>query len=404
MVTGMTPATVKAGIVFVIVSAGYHIELAGGGYYNPAVIHTKLPRFKHKFLQFPLWQEMRLEGLPMQGFCVTADIPSTEKAAEIIDGLRKKPAPFIPILDSNFEVWFKKHRIRFGPHRNTAAVFNQDPQRVCILQGPAAVKYSTVKDEPIKDLLGNITSCLSSSTPMGATEKLCDEDLEGEELWTKEELGIPVFNTEDGSGMRDSETSITCSLCDQIFTSPIHWMLATGFPETATHVIDFGPGGLNDIGPGTARGDNGRGEAELFDTEEVKYDEWWSKKYAPKLVKTSGTIHLDTPFSRLLGKPPIMVAGMTPTTVKAGFVSAVLSTGYHIELAGGGHYNPAALRAKVAEIQAQIPTGSRSTPSTSTHANSASSFCVAAGVPSTEKAAEIIDGLRHFSQPLERTS
>jgi fatty acid synthase subunit alpha len=40
------------------------------------------------------------------------------------------------------------------------AVFDQDPQRVCILQGPVAVKYATVKDEPIKDLLGNITSNL----------------------------------------------------------------------------------------------------------------------------------------------------------------------------------------------------------------------------------------------------
>ncbi|KAG2076495.1 hypothetical protein BDR04DRAFT_694370 [Suillus decipiens] len=259
----------------------------------------------------------------------------------------------------------------------------------------------------------------------GAAEKLCDEDLEGEELWTKEELGIPVFNTEDGSDMRTSETSITRSLCDQIFTSPIHWTLATGFPETATHVIDFGPGGLNGIGPLTARnlegrgvrvitlGDKGRGEAELFDVEEVKYDEWWSKKYAPKLVKTSdGTIHLDTPFSRLLGKPPIMVAGMTPTTVKAGFVSAVLSAGYHIELAGGGHYNPAALRAKVAEIQAQIPTGVGLTLN-SLYINPrqfgfqfplwqemrreglpVEGFCVAAGIPSTEKAAEIIDGLR----------
>lgn len=41
----------------------------------------------------------------------------------------------------------------------------------------------------------------------------------------------------------------------------------------------------------------------------------------------------------------------TPTTVKAGFVSAVLAAGYHIELAGGGHYNAKALRAKVDEIQ-----------------------------------------------------
>jgi fatty acid synthase subunit alpha len=98
--------------------------------------------------------------------------------------------------------------------------------------------------------------------------------------------------------MRTLTTSVTRSLCDQIFTSPIHWTLATDFPDTATHVIDFGPGGLNGIGPLTARnldgrgvrvitlGDKGRGEAELFDIEDVQYEEWWSKKYAPKLIKT----------------------------------------------------------------------------------------------------------------------
>ena len=126
---------------------------------------------------------------------------------------------------------------------------------------------------------------------------------------------------------------------------------------------------------------------------------------------SDGTIHIDTPFSRLLGKPPIMVAGMTPSTVKAGLVSAVLSAGYHIELAGGGHYNPAAIRSKVAEIQANIPPGVGITLN-SLYINPRQftfqlplwqemrreglpieGFCVAAGIPSTEKAAEIIEGL-----------
>jgi fatty acid synthase subunit alpha, fungi type len=40
------------------------------------------------------------------------------------------------------------------------AIFNKDPQHVCILQGPVAVKNLKVKDEPIKDLLGNINSYL----------------------------------------------------------------------------------------------------------------------------------------------------------------------------------------------------------------------------------------------------
>ena len=126
---------------------------------------------------------------------------------------------------------------------------------------------------------------------------------------------------------------------------------------------------------------------------------------------SDGTIHIDTPFSRLLGKPPIMVAGMTPSTVKAGFVSAVLSAGYHIELAGGGHYNPAALRSKVAEIQANIPAGVGITLN-ALYINPRQfnfqlplwqemrreglpieGFCVAAGIPTTERAAEIIEGL-----------
>ncbi|KAJ3517947.1 hypothetical protein NLJ89_g178 [Agrocybe chaxingu] len=258
-----------------------------------------------------------------------------------------------------------------------------------------------------------------------ATARVVEEDLEGEDLWEAKELQVPVYNTEDGSDMRELKTSITRSLCEQIFTSPIHWTKATNFPETATHAIDFGPGGLSGIGPLTARnfdgrgvrvivvGEKSKGDAELYSSISIKYEEWWSKRWSPGLVRTSdGKLHLDTPFSRLLGKPPIMVAGMTPSTVKAGFVSAVLDAGFHIELAGGGHYNAAALRAKVAEIQKSVPAGVGITlnalyinPRQFTfqfplwqemrkEGLPIEGFCVAAGIPTTEKAVEIIDGLK----------
>jgi fatty acid synthase subunit alpha len=33
-------------------------------------------------------------------------------------------------------------------------------------------------------------------------------------------------------------------------------------------------------------GDRVKGETELYSSEKVKYEEWWTKKYAPGLVKT----------------------------------------------------------------------------------------------------------------------
>lgn len=42
--------------------------------------------------------------------------------------------------------------------------------------------------------------------------------------------------------------------------------------------------------------------------------------------------------------------------MQAGFVSAVLKAGYHVELAGGGHYNAKALRSKVDQISKIVDT------------------------------------------------
>ena len=91
-----------------------------------------------------------------------------------------------------------------------------------------------------------------------------------------------------GFDMRELKLSITHSLCNQIFTLPIHWSKATNLLETVTHAIDFGPSGLSGIGPLTARnfngcsvhfiilGDKGKGEAELFNLLDIQYNAWKS--------------------------------------------------------------------------------------------------------------------------------
>ncbi|KAJ7227399.1 fatty acid synthase [Mycena pura] len=381
-----------------------------------------------------------------QAFPIVALEPSIiEDSVENGEGV---PSPMLSVTGlklGELEVHIKKTNSHLTENAQLSVSLHNGP-RAFVVTGPARSLYGLVTNlrkvrapsgldqsktpfsqrKPVFSARFLVVGVPYHSTYLaGTTEKLITEDLKGEELWTVDELKISVFNTEDGSDLRELSTSLTRSLCEQIFTKPIHWSTATNFPENATHAIDFGPGGLSGIGPLTAKnlegrgvrvivvGDRAKGDAELYNSKNVNYEEWWSKKFAPGLVKTSdGTIYLDTPFSRLLGKPPIMVAGMTPSTVKAGFVCAVLNAGYHVELAGGGHYNATALRAKVAEIQSKIPPGVGLTLN-SLYINPrqfgfqlplwqemrkdglpVEGFCVAAGIPSTEKAAEIIDGLR----------
>lgn len=191
-------------------------------------------------------------------------------------------------------------------------------------------------------------------------------------------LSIPVFNTADGKDIREEGNNIVSALVRMITQDPVKWETATAFPN-ATHVVDFGPGGISGLGVLTNRIKEGTGvrvilagaidgtntevgyKPELFDRDEehaVKYAVDWVKEHGPKLVKTSaGQTFVDTKMSRLLGIPPVMVAGMTPCTVPWDFVAATMSAGYHIELAGGGYYNAKSMTEALTNIERNIPAG-----------------------------------------------
>jgi fatty acid synthase subunit beta len=123
--------------------------------------------------------------------------------------------------------------------------------------------------------------------------------------------------------MRSFEGSIIRSLCEQICTAPLHWAKATNFPENATHAIDIGPGALSGIGPLTARnldgrgvrvvvvGDKGKGDAELYDSLNVKYEDWWSKKFSPSLVCTGYVVEKSRQFAILI----VSDLAMVPSTL-----------------------------------------------------------------------------------------
>ena len=62
-----------------------------------------------------------------------------------------------------------------------------------------------------------------------------------------------------GSDLQECDGLLTHSVCDQIFTRPLHWPNAADLPKGAMHVINFGAGGISGIGPLTARNLDGRG-------------------------------------------------------------------------------------------------------------------------------------------------
>ncbi|KAJ2384725.1 fatty acid synthase alpha subunit Lsd1 [Coemansia sp. RSA 2611] len=66
----------------------------------------------------------------------------------------QKPVPFIFVLDSDFFAFLIKDGAWQSEDLN--GVVDQDPQRVFIQQGPAAVRYSTIVDEPVKDILDGV--------------------------------------------------------------------------------------------------------------------------------------------------------------------------------------------------------------------------------------------------------
>jgi fatty acid synthase subunit beta, fungi type len=267
--------------------------------------------------------------------------------------------------------------------------------------------------------------------------KLIDEDLKDVHIDSKS-LGIAVFNTCSGKDLREEVTGdIVPSLIRMITRDPVNWETATVFPQ-ATHILDFGPGGISGLGILTSRNKEGTGvrvilagtlngsaqevgyKPELFDRDEehaVVYAVDWVKEYGPRLVKTSkGDVYVDTKMSRLLGLPPVMVAGMTPTTVPWDFVAATMNSGYQIELAGGGYFEPKMMTEALVKIEKAIPAG-RGIAINLIYVNPRAmawqvpligrlraegipieSMTIGAGVPSLEVAQEYIDtlGLKHL--------
>ena len=189
-------------------------------------------------------------------------------------------------------------------------------------------------------------------------------------------LRLSINSGPDGVDLNSQATlNIVHMLVRAVTCEPVNWH-DTAFPD-ATHVIDFGPGGTSGVGIITQRNQlgtdirvilagvlhtsvSGTGpRAEIFDTRDdsSRFGNRWSQKNGCSLIKTTAGMFIDSKLSRLLGLPPMLIAGMTPTTTHPDFVAAAMHAGFHIELACGGYISAEQMRAALTTLKTSMPSG-----------------------------------------------
>lgn len=132
--------------------------------------------------------------------------------------------------------------------------------------------------------------------------------------------------------------------------------------DTGAHwLLDVGPAGgvvklteqiIAGSGARTFAVCDAKGQAQLFDSNQDTDLPRAYSEYAPKLTKDaqSGAVHVETKFTKLTGRSPMLLAGMTPTTVDPEIVAAAANAGHWAELAGGGQVTPEILEAHIAKL------------------------------------------------------
>ncbi|KAL2823455.1 acyl transferase domain-containing protein [Aspergillus cavernicola] len=247
------------------------------------------------------------------------------------------------------------------------------------------------------------------------------------------QLMIPVYHTQTGLDLRQQSGSVLSIAIDAIACDRCNWPSAlAAYP--VSHIITFDRGGLAPLIKRVKEGwgvrvlqasdldsrdpDTGTMRdllsPRLLDTSRRLQS--WGQRFQPGLT-IGAKPQLETRLNQVLGAPPVIVAGMTPTTMHPDFVATIMNAGYHAELAGGGYHEPAAMESAIHDLICNIPSG-RGITCNIIYANPRAiawqialirrlsynhvpidGLTIGAGVPSLDVATNYIEmlGLRHIS-------
>src|SRR6202008_598409 len=165
------------------------------------------------------------------------------------------------------------------------------------------------------------------------------------------------------------DVGLARAMAEYILTQPVDWVdeVVRVHEAGARWILDLGPGDIltrltapviRGLGVGIVPAATRGGQRNLFTVGAVpEVAKPWSS-YAPSLVTLpDGSIKLSTKFTRLTGRSPILLAGMTPTTVDAKIVAAAANAGHWSELAGGGQVTEPIFTSRIEELQTLLEPG-----------------------------------------------
>nr|WP_051407159.1 type I polyketide synthase [Nocardia sp. CNY236] len=159
------------------------------------------------------------------------------------------------------------------------------------------------------------------------------------------------------------DAELAGELARKILVDPIDWVeIVEGVVATgARWVLDLGPSDLlSRVTAGTLKGTGigmvpvatRMGQRSLLTPGAAPEPSLPWSAFAPRPARLpNGDLVVETAFTKLTGRSPILLAGMTPTTVDAKIVAAAANAGHWAELAGGGQVTEQIFTDRIAELR-----------------------------------------------------
>lgn len=182
-------------------------------------------------------------------------------------------------------------------------------------------------------------------------------------------LGSALEKVTEWAKKAGIDSSLTDSLVPAVLTNPVDWAsdLSEAPGQNIEWIIDLGPGdaltritagtligtGIGVIEAGTALGRDNF----LTSGNTVSSPADWSSFYPKVTSLPNGKKAVETAFTRLTGRSPILLAGMTPTTVDPEIVAAAANNGFWAEMAGGGQVTEGVFSENLAKLKTLLNPG-----------------------------------------------